>query len=132
MELRLVAGKVWHQTSTTLALGSPQVSIHLRRPEKQRWDRKMLTEMNGEPWNPVPAKHMAPQVRGVCITVERRIKHGGTKGEDVTQATPPVKASRIIVSQAATKINAKGQHDCLIARHDIRVAFSMRWGAGES
>ena len=23
-----------------------------RRPEKQRWDRKMLTEMNGEPWNP--------------------------------------------------------------------------------
>ena len=23
-----------------------------RHPEKQRWDRKMLTEMNGEPWNP--------------------------------------------------------------------------------
>ena len=23
-----------------------------RRPEKQRWDRKMLTDMNGEPWNP--------------------------------------------------------------------------------
>ena len=23
-----------------------------RRPEKRRWDRKMLTEMNGEPWNP--------------------------------------------------------------------------------
>ena len=43
--------------------------------------------------------------------------------EDVTQATPPIKASRIIVSQAATKTNAKGQHDCLIARHDIRVAF---------
>ena len=35
--------------------------------------------------------------------------------EDVTQATPPTKASRIIVSQAATKTNAKGQHDCLIA-----------------
>ena len=27
-----------------------------RRPEKQRWDRKMLTEMNGEPWNPIPPK----------------------------------------------------------------------------
>ena len=27
-----------------------------RRPEKQRWDRKMLTEMNVEPWNPVPPK----------------------------------------------------------------------------
>ena len=43
--------------------------------------------------------------------------------EDVTQATPPIKASRIIVRQAAMKANAKGQHDCLIARHDIRVAF---------
>ena len=42
--------------------------------------------------------------------------------ENVTQATPPFKASRIIVSQAATKTNAKGQHDCSIARHDIRVA----------
>ena len=43
--------------------------------------------------------------------------------EDVMQATPPIKASRIIVSQAATKTNAKGQHDCLISRHDIRVEF---------
>ena len=34
--------------------------------------------------------------------------------EDVTQATPPTRASRIIVSQAATKTNAKGQHDCLL------------------
>ena len=51
-----------------------------RRPEKQRWDRKMLTEMNGEPWNPVPPKDKAPQVRGVYITLERQIKHGGTKG----------------------------------------------------
>ena len=43
--------------------------------------------------------------------------------EGVTQATPPIKASRIIVSQAATKTNAKGQHDCLIGGRDIRVAF---------
>ena len=43
--------------------------------------------------------------------------------EDVTQATPPIKASRITVSQVATKTNAKGQHDCLIGRHDNRVAF---------
>ena len=52
-----------------------------RRPEKQRWDRKMLTEMNGEPWNPT-AHHQdtPPQVRGVYITLERQIKHGGTKG----------------------------------------------------
>ena len=50
--------------------------------------------------------------------------------ENVTQATPPIKASRIIVSQAATKTNAKGQHDCLIARHDIRVAFFHAKGSG--
>ena len=52
-----------------------------RRPEKQRWDRKMLTEMNGEPWNPTGHhQDKPPQVRGVYITVERQIKHGGTKG----------------------------------------------------
>ena len=39
--------------------------------------------------------------------------------EDVTQATPPIKASRIILSQAATKTNAKGQHDCLIGRRNL-------------
>ena len=43
--------------------------------------------------------------------------------EDVTKATPPIKASRIVVSRTATKTNAKGQRDCLIARQDIRVAF---------
>ena len=51
-----------------------------RRPEKQRWDRKRLTEMHGEPWNLVPPKDKAPQVRGVYITLRRQIKHGGTKG----------------------------------------------------
>ena len=52
-----------------------------RRPEKQRWDRKMLAEMTGEPWNPT-AHHQdkPPQVRGVFISLERQIKHGGTKG----------------------------------------------------
>ena len=52
-----------------------------RRPGKQRSDRKMLTEMNGEPWNPTAHHHdKPPQVRGVYITLERQIKHGGTKG----------------------------------------------------
>ena len=45
-----------------------------RRPEKQRRDRKMLTKMNGEPWNLVPPKDKAPQVRGVYVTLERQIK----------------------------------------------------------
>ena len=40
----------------------------------------MLTDMNGEPWNRVPPKDKAPQVSGVYITLERQIKHGGTKG----------------------------------------------------
>ena len=52
--------------------------------------------------------------------------------EDVTQATPPIKTSRTTASQAATKTNAKGQHDCLIGRHDIRVAFSIRREAGRA
>ena len=41
----------------------------------------MLTEMNGESWNPT-AHHQdkPPQVRGVYITLGRQIKHGGTKG----------------------------------------------------
>ena len=51
-----------------------------RRPEKQRWDRKMLTEMNGEPWNPTGHhQDKPPQVRGVYITLEQ-IKYGRTKG----------------------------------------------------
>ena len=50
--------------------------------------------------------------------------------EYVTQATPPIKASRIIVSQAATKTNAKGHHECLNRRHAIRVAFSHAKGSG--
>ena len=50
--------------------------------------------------------------------------------QDVSQATPPMKASRIIVSQAATKTNAKGEHDCLIGRHDVRVAFFHAKGSG--
>ena len=52
-----------------------------RRPEKQRWDRKMLTDMNGAPWNPT-GHHQGklPQVRGVYITLERQIKYWDTKG----------------------------------------------------
>ena len=51
--------------------------------------------------------------------------------EGVMQATPPINGSRITVSQAATKTNAKGQHDCLIGRHDIRVAFFHAKGSGQ-
>ena len=41
----------------------------------------MLTEMNGEPWNPTAHHHdRLPQARGVYVTLERQIMHGGTKG----------------------------------------------------
>ena len=75
--------RAWHQTSTTLALRQEFARCRSiwRRPEKQRWDRKMLTEMKGEPWNPT-AHHQdkPPQVRGVYITLESQIKRGGSKG----------------------------------------------------
>ena len=80
---------------------------------------KWLDDVKGTPEDPdaVRSRLVAPQVN----TYSR---------EDVTHATPPIKASRIIVSQAATKTNAKGQHDYLIARHDIRVAFFHAKGSG--
>ena len=73
---------------------------------------KWLDDVKGTPEDPdaVRSRLVATQVN----TYAR---------EDVTQATPPIKASRIIVNQAATKTHAKGQHECLVAKHDIRVAF---------
>ena len=68
-------------------------------------------------------------------TPKGRMRSGATQvntyvREDVTQATPPIKASRIIVSQVATKTVAKGQHECLIGRHEIKVAFFHAKGSG--
>ena len=80
---------------------------------------KWLDDVKGTPEDPdaVRSRLVATQVN----TYAR---------EDVTQATPPIKAFRIVVSQAATKTNAKGQHDCLIAGHDSRVAFFHAKGSG--
>ena len=40
----------------------------------------MLTDMNGEPLDPTGHhQDKPPQVRGVCITLERQINYGGTK-----------------------------------------------------
>ena len=51
-----------------------------RRPENQRWDRKLLTEMNGEPWNTLPGQEEKPQIQDrVCIALKRQIKCGGQK-----------------------------------------------------
>ena len=41
----------------------------------------MLTEMNGDPWNPTPQpRDKPPQALGVYITLERQFKCGGAKG----------------------------------------------------
>ena len=80
---------------------------------------KWLDDVRGTPEDPD-----ALRSRLVATQVNTYVR------EEVTQATPPIKGSRIIVSQAATKTNAKGQHDCLIDRHDIRVAFFHAKGSG--
>ena len=52
-----------------------------RRPENQRRDRKLLTEMNDEPRNTPMRQEKKPQIQdGVCIAMKRQIKCGGQKG----------------------------------------------------
>jgi hypothetical protein len=50
--------------------------------------------------------------------------------EDVTQATPPIKVARMVLSMAASARDHRGQHTCLVGRHDIRVAFFHAKGSG--
>ena len=52
-----------------------------RCPENQRWDRKLLTEMNGELRNTPPRQEEKPQIKDrECIALEHLIKCGGQKG----------------------------------------------------
>ena len=52
-----------------------------RRPENQRWDRKPLTEMNGEPWNTPPRQEEKLQIQDrECIALKQLSKCGGQKG----------------------------------------------------
>ena len=51
-----------------------------RRPENQRWDRKPLTEMNGEPWNTPPQQEEKLQIQDrECIALKQQNKCGGQK-----------------------------------------------------
>ena len=51
-----------------------------RRPENQRWDRKLMTEMNGEPWNTSPRQEEKLQIKDrKCIALKHLIKCGGQK-----------------------------------------------------
>ena len=50
-------------------------------PENQRWDRKPLTEMNGELWNTSPRQEEKLQIKDrECIALKHLIKCGGQKG----------------------------------------------------
>ena len=62
---------------------SLQVPTHLEiRPENQRWDRKPLTEMNGEPWNTSPRQEEKLQIKDrECIALKHLIKCGGQRGK---------------------------------------------------
>ena len=52
-----------------------------RRPENQRWDRKSLTQINGEPWNTSPRQEENLQIKDrECTALEHSIKCGGHKG----------------------------------------------------
>ena len=49
-----------------------------RCPENQRWDRKLLTEMNGEPWNTSSRQEEKLQIKDrECIALKHLIKCGG-------------------------------------------------------
>ena len=51
------------------------------RPENQRWDRKPLTETNGEPWNTPSRQEEKLQIQDrECIALKQQIKCGGQKG----------------------------------------------------
>ena len=50
--------------------------------------------------------------------------------EDVTQATPPIKVARMVLSMAASAKDHRGRHTCLIGRPDVRVAFFHAKGSG--
>ena len=66
---------------------------------------------------PTPADPAAVRSRLVATEVATYAR------EDVSQSTPPLRGSRLIVSLAATKRNQAGEHTRLVARYDISVAF---------
>ena len=66
---------------------------------------------------PIEGDPDAVRSRLVATEVNRYVR------EDVTQATPPVKVFRTILSAAASKRRPDGCWTRLIARYDIKVAF---------
>jgi len=51
--------------------------------------------------------------------------------EDVMQDTPPIEVARMMLSMAASAKDRRGQHTCLVGRHDIRTAIFDATGSGK-
>ena len=51
-----------------------------RRPGPARWSKRALEVFTGTPWDPEPRREARPAPRGVYITLDRQIEHGGTPG----------------------------------------------------
>ena len=68
----MVPGGHWRGTLARVCRRRPIWSY----PENQRWDRKPLTEINGEPWNTLPRQEEKLQIKDrECL-----IKCGGQRG----------------------------------------------------
>jgi hypothetical protein len=74
---------------------------------------------------PTPADPLAVRSRLVATEVATYAR------EDVSQSTPPLKGSRLIVSLAASKRSQTGEHTRLVARYDISVAFFHAESTGQ-
>ena len=66
-------------------------------------------------------------VRSRCVAQEVNT----SPREDVHSGTPPLKAHRMILSCAATKRKGQHQHDKLIGRYDVSVAFFHATSTGK-
>ena len=75
-----------------------------------------------------PVEGDAENVRSRLVATELNL----FAREDCTQATPPRKVFRFLVSSAATKVAPDGTRRRLIARYDVSVAFFHAPGEGKT
>ena len=94
-----------------------QVKYDITPQEGKLWGLKVIKSRWVYTRKPKPGNPKA--VRARCVAQEHNIY----KREDVSQATPPLKINRMVVSFAATGPAGGGPNKKLIGRWDISVAF---------
>ena len=92
--LGLDLARAWRLTSTVgTSAGGKRCRSIWRRAEKARWFTRTSDEFAGTPWAPTPTLDATrmPRERSVCITLDRQIIRGGTKGcaSDRPKCTAP-------------------------------------------